>query len=808
MKNHQTMYLSCLVLLAGSIFMLLSYASAEQAQQVSPAAPPATQRMPGTPPAVPAAQGTPPGSTPDIGAPTAAQRTPGPGPAVQPPSVPIPGSHPSPGAVPAVPPQGSSPMPRKDELITMNFEDADIRVLIKFISELVHKNFLIDEAVKGKVTVVSPEKITVDEAYRVFESILEIRGYTLVSADKVIKIVPSPEAKQRGIETVVGKAPSLSERTDEFVTRIARLEYVNADDLAALIRPLFSKDGYLVSYKPTNTLIMTDLNSNLYRILKIIGELDVKGYHAELYVIPIKYASVKTITEHLNDILGQGSAAASGSSPGVRMRGTPSAAPTTVSGVSSEIKIIADERTNSLIVLATKNDYESIVNLVRRLDVPSPEGKGRVNIYYLQNAVAEEAVTVLNEFVSGIKAGKGKDNKGTEKIPTQTDIRIVADKATNALIINADPEDYEQIKSVIEKLDIPRSQVLIEALIMEVRGSDSYNLGVEWETFGGSIGADDSIDRLGFGGSLPQGALLPTIGSLNEGTIPSSVTGFNLGVFGNFITFNGHQFPSISALITAVATRSDTNIIATPQILTMDNQEAEIQVGENRPFLTQARTGQQGVNDVFQTFEFKDVGVTLKVTPHISQNRFVRLELSQEVSNVDAAATAGTGATAPVTTKRSAKTTIVVKDSHTIVIGGLIQDDINDTHSKIPCLGDLPFLKYLFSSNQNKNNKTNLMIFLTPHIVTNPTEAARLSEKKQQDFESNKDYKAQQPSYDFYGSPEKQEQDKGDPTGPKALPDETLKENPDPPAPDPSVQDGQGNENSAPGTPIRTEDQP
>ncbi len=297
----------------------------------------------------------------------------------------------------------------------MNFEDADIRILIKFISELVHKNFLIDENVKGKVTIISPEKLTVDEAYRVFESILEIRGYTLVVADKVIKIVPSPEAKQRGIETVVGKAPVTSERTDEFVTRISRLEYVNADDLAALIRPLFSKDGYLVSYKPTNTLIMTDLNSNLYRILKIINELDVKGYHAELYVIPIKYASVTTITGHLNDILGQGGATSSGTSPTARMGRTPSAAPTTVSGVSSEIKIIADERTNSLIVLATRNDYENILNLVRKLDVEAPEGKGRVNIYYLQNAVAEEAVTVLNEFISGIKAEKDKGTKGTEK---------------------------------------------------------------------------------------------------------------------------------------------------------------------------------------------------------------------------------------------------------------------------------------------------------------------------------------------------------------------------------------------------------
>lgn len=667
----------------------------------------------------------------------------------------------------------------KEDRITMNFEDADIRILIKFISELVQKNFIIDEKVKGKVTVISPEKITVSEAYRVFESILEIRGYTLVPAGKVVKIVPSGEAKQRGIETVIGKTPLPSERSDEFVTRITRLEYVNADELAALVRPLFSRDGNLISYKPTNTLIMTDLKSNIYRILKVIGELDVKGYHAELYVIPLQYASVTTVTDHLNKILEEQPAVGAVVRP-VR-RGVARATSATVSGVSSSVRIISDERTNSLIVLATRNDYETIINLVQKLDVRAPEGKGRVNIYYLQNAVAEEIVAVLNEFITGIKADQQKGEKGAVRLPTETDIKIVADKATNSLIINADPEDYEQIKSVIEKLDTPRSQVLIEALIMEIRGSDSVTLGVEWETFGGNIGIDDSIDRMALGGSLTntQTNLLPgLVGSINDATIPPFPSGFNLGVFGNFIEFNGQKFPSISALITAVASRSDTNVIATPQILTMDNEEAEIKVGENRPFLTQARTGQQGVNDVFQSFDFRDVGVTLRVTPHISQNRVVRLELFQEISNVNTQATEGTGATAPVTTKRSAQTTVVVKDGHSIVIGGLIQDDVTDSTSKVPCLGDLPLIKYLFRSTSNSNTKTNLMIFLTPHIIANPLEAARLSEKKQNDFESEKRYRKTKPAISLYGPAENHQ-----------APDEA-------PAPPPAVQPGPATQDS------------
>ncbi len=655
---------------------------------------------------------------------------------------------------------GPSPSLSAEELITMNFEDADIRILVKFISELTQKNFIIDDKIKGKVTIVSPEKVTVDEAYSVFKSILEVKGFTLVPTGKVVKIVPSGEAKQRGIETVTGKTTIPMDRKDDFITRITRLDYVNVDELAALIRPLISKEGHLVTYKQTNTMIVTDLKSNLHRILQIINELDVKGYHAELYVIPLRYASVNNVADHLNNILEQTTSTATRPTRAVRRapRGQTPAAPS-VSGVSSAAKIIPDERTNSLIVLATKSEYDTITTLVEKLDVEAPEGTGRINIYYLQNAVAEEIVAVVNEFITGIKADQQAGPQGAVRLPTETDIKIVADKATNSLIINADPEDYEQIRLVLEKLDIPRSQVLIEALFMEVRGTDSMNVGVEWQAFGGEIGTDNSIDRLGFGGSLTnQGALTSVIGAINDEN-PAQLArslgnGFNLGIFGNFIEVNGIQFPSISALVTAVATRGDTNILATPQILTMDNEEAEIKVGENRPFTTQARTGEQGINDVFQSFDFRDVGLTLRVTPHISQNRTVRLELFQEISRVNEEATTGpggTGATAPVTTKRSADTTVVVKDGHTIVIGGLIEDDLQDSDVKVPCLGDLPLLGYLFRTSGNSTGKTNLMIFLTPRIVTNAAEAADLSEIKYKTFEDFKKYESRPPDLDFYG---------------------------------------------------------
>ena len=666
----------------------------------------------------------------------------------------------------------------EEELITMNVKDADIRVLAKFISELTHKNFVVDDKVQGKVTIISPEKVTISEAYNVFESILEVKGFTLIPTGKIIKIVPLVEAKHKGIETVMGKVPLTAKGKDEFATQILHLNYINAEEIGAIIRPLFSRNGHLVAYSQTNTLIMTDLKSNLYRVSRVISALDVKGYQADLYLIPLRNASAKSVANHLEQILGRKSSPAAGPAPSigpvsreitpavVGQNPVPTLAASSVptgTTVSSGVRIIPDDRTNSLIILATPAEYRTISGLVRKLDVETPEGTGKINIYYLQNAVAEELVTVVSEFITGVKAAQGTDPAATA-LPYETEIKIVADKGTNALIVNADLEDYEEIRELLDKLDIPRSQVLIEALFMEVRGSDSINLGVEWQAFGADVGADGSIDKLGFGGSLTNSGRLAgateAIVDEDGGQLASSLgNGFNLGVFGNFIEIDGLQLPSISALVTAVSTRADTNILATPQILTIDNQEAEIKIGENRPFVTQARTGEQGVNDVFQSFDFRDVGLTLKVTPHISQNRFVRLELFQEISRVNEEATTGpggTGATAPVTTKRSAQTSVVVQDGHTIVIGGLIEDDASDTETQTPCLGDLPFLGTLFRSTGNSSGKTNLMIFLTPRIITNPMEAANISEDKHKEFKTFNRDESKEPKPTFYGPHEGQ----------------------------------------------------
>jgi general secretion pathway protein D len=355
-----------------------------------------------------------------------------------------------------------------EELITMNVKDADIRVLTKFISELTHKNFVVDDKVRGKITIISPEKVTVSEAYHVFESILEVKGYALIPTGSIIKVVPIVEAKHKGIETVMGMVPPSASGKDTFATQILHLDYVSADEIGAIVRPLFSRNGHLVAYSPTNTLIMTDSKSNLYRISTVIAALDVKGYQADLYLIPLSHASAKTVSEHLENVLLQKSSSATLPAAGGDGRQAPTVQTVaTGTAVSKRVKIIPDERTNSLIVLATPAEYRTISRLVRKLDVETPEGTGRINIYYLQNAVAEEIVAVINEFITGIKAEQpGAAAGAAPRLPTETDIKIVADKATNSLIINADPEDYEQIKLVVQKLDIPRSQVLIEALFI------------------------------------------------------------------------------------------------------------------------------------------------------------------------------------------------------------------------------------------------------------------------------------------------------------------------------------------------------
>ena len=578
--------------------------------------------------------------------------------------------------------------------VTIDFDDVDIRVFIKFISELTGSNFVIDKRVKGKVTIISPKKISVKEAYKVFESVLEVHGFSVVPAGDIIKIVPSKDARTKNIETRLKREAIDPE--DKVVTQIISLSYANPNELKKVLAPLISRSSVILSYPPTGTLIVTDLLSNIKRLLKIIGALDIEGIEEQISVIPLERASSPDIAKSLNQIFQK------------RVRpkkGT----------IAPTIKIVADERTNTIITLASENDTSRIRQLIKLLDKDVPKGEERLRVYRLQNANAEDLAKVLmNLPAKGAKSAK----KGKTPLLSK-DISIVPDTATNSLIITAERDDYKVLEDVIRQLDIPRPMVYIEALIMEVNVDKGFALGVEWV-----VGNDfTAAGREGaYGGGFTGHGIRPT----EKKPLPS---GFSVGVLGEMIKIGTGDatifFPSISAVFQAYQKDTDVHILSTPQILTLDNEEAEIYVGANVPYLTRMDLKEVGE---YASYEYKDVGVTLRITPQISQERFVRLNIFQEVTKL----ITEVGVTTPTTLKRSTKTTVTIKDKNTIVIGGLIGDDITNTVYKTPCLGDIPGLGWLFKYKSESREKRNLFIFITPRIVENPIEAKVIYDEKQE----------------------------------------------------------------------------
>ena len=585
--------------------------------------------------------------------------------------------------------------------VTIDFDNVDIALFIKFISELTGKNFVVDKAVRGKVTIISPTKISVDEAYRVFESVLEVHGFTTVPAGSVIKIVPAVHARGKNIETRLRE--EAIEPEDKVVTQLIPLEYANPDQLKKLFAPLISKSSVIVSYPPTNMLIVTDVLSNIKRLLQIVKAIDVVGIGAEISVIPLKHATATVLVKSVSSVF----------QTRARKRGAP---------VTPGIKIVADERTNSLIVAATEDETLKVKHLIKLLDKEIPRGEGNIHVYYLQNANAEDLAKVLTALPS--KQAKGTV-KGKAPVISK-EVQIVADKATNSLVITADKDDYLALVDVIEKLDIPRRMVYIEALIMEVKVDKDFKVGVEWRA-AEEMGSHESRKHVGFAGSGGAGGagdydIIPEI--------PSFPAGFSFGILGESIEIGGVRFPSIGAVMRAYQTEDDVHILSTPQLLTTDNEEAEIYVGENVPYITRQETTEAARDYI--TYDYKDVGVRLKITPQINQERFVRLKISQEVIKLKK----GADPYRPTTLKRTADTTVIVKDNNNLVIGGIIGESIEKGTYKVPCLGNISGLGWLFKSMYRTGEKTNLYIFLTPHIVENPTEAKKIYEEKKGEMDT------------------------------------------------------------------------
>ena len=626
------------------------------------------------------------------------------------------------GAVKTAPGKPGPANGKLGKYVTIDFDNVDILAFIKFISELTGKNFVVDESVKGKVSVFSPRKISADEAYKVFESVLDIHGLTTVPSGDVTKVVPSQQAREKSVATRLreeGIGPN-----DRVVTQIVPLKHAGPDDMKKVLDPLVSKASVILSYPPTQTLVITDVQSNIKRLLKIISALDVVGVGEQIHIIPLKHAVASDTAASLGSIFQLDQAAR-------RPQATVS------------MRIIADDRTNSLIVLASEVFANRVREFVNILDRDIPQGESKMHVYRLQYANSEDLAKVLMNLPSKTAATAptapgqpapaavpGLRNKVSQ---LSSDVQIVSDKATNTLIITANKEDWRILEEVIRKVDVQRSMVYIEALIMEVDVNKNFQLGVEWRAVKdlGKISGFDTGQAAAFGGSGGGG----TGGAYNlfpgTSTQPTFPGGFSLGVLGAGISIGGVIFPNIGAVINAVQQDAAVHILSNPQLLTSDNEEATISVGKNIPYITRAERSTTNVD--YTTYEYRDVGVIMTITPSINTERFVRLKLNQEVSTiVQEESTQGL----PTTLKRTAKTTIMIKDKQTIVIGGLMGDSSTSSNYQVPLLGDIPLLGWLFKTKGQRREKTNLYIFITPHIIETVAEAKAIEAIKRSEIES------------------------------------------------------------------------
>lgn len=572
--------------------------------------------------------------------------------------------------------------------------------MVKFISDLTGKNFILDDRVKGKISVYSPSKLSIEEAYNVFTSVLELKGFTVVQSGRVAKIVPSASAKQSGFKLLPqGEQAPVNE---SYVAQVTKLEYITAQEALTFLQPMISKDGHLSAFGPGNLLLMVDSSINIRKLHAILQTIDTERTREGLEIIYLKNASAESAAKTVQQWL-TGTEAKPGGQPGTSVAG-------------STTTVLADLRLNALLVFGNEPTKKAIRELVAKLDVTPPEASSKVNVYYLENTDATEMAKVLDGVVKGITAqAAGAGAAAAQASPFESGkVTITPDKGSNSLVIMGSPTDYNNLAQVIKKLDRRSKQVFVQVLIAEVSLDKSNEFGLQTGLIGG--GAPNSTltvagmyDPLGTLGALGTaiGGLTATLGK------PSDLTASPLNV---------------TAVLKALDKKGLLNILSTPNILTSDNKEAEINVGENVPFKGAETQSTYGST---QSIERKDIGINLKIKPQISEGDYIRMDINQEISAVK---DSKGEASDLVTTKRSAKTSIVVKDKETVVIGGLIQDSEEDTVSKVPFLGDIPLMGWLFKTKSKIRKKTNLMILLTPHIVKDATDLAEMTRIQRESF--------------------------------------------------------------------------
>lgn len=583
-----------------------------------------------------------------------------------------------------------------DELVSVNFDQVDIRTVLKTIGDITGINFVVDENVRGTVTVMSPTKIRLGEVYRFLESILEVQGCAAVPAGDVVKIVPKTEAAKRNLLVRVGSDPSSIPQNDSVVTQIMPFNYANAADVGQIIQPLLSTGAQMATYPTTNSIVITGTSSNIHHIAKIIQKLDVPGSKEQVTVLSLKFASAQVISDQIANIMEKGKGALS---QGARTRNA--------SQTEGGLKILPDMRTNSIIVIAAAQETETVRKLVEQLDVPRPLGTSNVHVIYLKNAQAKEVAQSLTSALANLKVAGA--------LEAIQPVQVTADEGTNALIIVASSQDFEVISAIVEKLDIVREQVLVEMLIMEVSEDALKEIGVDWATL------DQAVE-----GSVRGFA------STNFGLRPDAATEDLAGLTVGMWRKSGSD-TKYGTVLYALEKLSGVNILSTPHILTSNHHKAKIIVGENIPFVMQSRITEDPAAEptVIKSYEYKDVGISLEITPHISQGGLVRLEINSEFTKLIENVITDT----PATAKRQAQTVVSMNTGSTVVIGGLIRDDKVTIEKKIPLISDIPLVGNLFRFQRDRLQKTNLLIFITPHVMGNQQDLEKITESKRKEME-------------------------------------------------------------------------
>ncbi|CAD5109755.1 type II secretion system secretin GspD [Zestomonas carbonaria] len=583
---------------------------------------------------------------------------------------------------------------QQEERWTINLKDADIREFVDQIADITGETFIVDPRVKGQVSVVSKAPLGLSEVYQLFLSVMATHGFSVVTQAGQTRIVPNAEAK-----AAAGSIGRLSAETME--TRLIQVQHTPVTELIPLIRPLVPQYGHLAAVSTANALIISDRRANIARIETLIRQLDQKS-DQDYSVVDLRHGWVMDVAEALNNAQARGQSKSSGT------------------------QVIADARTNRLILLGPPAARAKLATLARSLDTPTTRS-ANTRVIRLRHNDAKALAATLSELSEGLRnpeleaAANGTGGK-------VQNLLIRADESLNALVLLADPDTVATLEEIVRQLDVPRAQVMVEAAIVEISGDVSDALGVQWAV--DARGSTGGLGGVNFGNTgLSIGSVLQAIqdgrNDVDNPLLNNLPDGAIIGI----------GTDSFGALITALSANSKSNLLSTPSLLTLDNQKAEILVGQNVPFQTGSyTTATDGASNPFTTIERQDIGVTLKVTPHINDGATLRLEIEQEISSIAPSATLTAQAVDLITNKRSIKSTILAEDGQVIVLGGLIQDDVTQTDSKIPLLGDIPWLGRLFRSTRDTHIKRNLMVFLRPSIVRDGAGLAALSGKKYSDI--------------------------------------------------------------------------